>query len=407
MSCRRWVTGFAVFFGLGAAFLAGPSPASAQTGGAAGPGSTLTPADYDRFERLGSFELGPDGQWLVAAVTRVDGDGELRLHRADGSGEVRVFEHGRSPEFSADGRWMAYRKGVSAEERESAESPVHDRLGLVDLSAGTDTVLFEISSFDFRDDGAFLAARGVTASDSVGADLLVLQPASGSRTVIGNVDAYEWQDGGGLLAATLLTSWGSANGVVVFDPDASVLRTLDSGDGEYVSLTWSEESDRLAVLRSVEAEDREEASHDILVWEDAGATGAPRVLSARGGPVDADTRITPFAGITFSSDGRSVFVGVRPWEAAGDEETGQEPTEEAGTEEEGSGGGGGPGDRGQRAGGDEEVDDAEPADVQVWHWDDDQILRAQEYRAAQISRRTHLAAWHLDADGFVVLGDDL
>lgn len=360
--------------------------------------ATLTPADYDRWERLGSFDLDPTGRWLVASVTRVDGGTELRLHRSDGTGEPMILEHGTGPVFSADGRWMAYRKGVSVEEHEAAEDEeIPDRLGLVDLAAGRDTVLVTVRSFAFRDDGTLLAAHGIPASDSVGADLLVLEPGVGTRTVIGNVDAFAWQDEGPLLAATLKTSWGETNGLVLFDPEAATLRTLSSGDGEYLGLTWRDESDQLAVLRSVESEDRREESHDLLVWDDA-RTSSVRVLPAVGGSVPEDVRVTPYAGLMFSDDGRSVFFGVRPWELGEDEDDEGAAEEDEDEPEEPD-----PGD----ADGEPADDDVEPADVQVWHWDDDLILRAQEYRADQIARQTHGAVWHMDEDRFVVLGDEL
>lgn len=362
--------------GVGAAasllLLAVASPVRAQR-------PTLSPDDYDRFERLGAFELDPLGEWVVAAVTRVDGAGELRLHRADGSGEPIVLADARSPEFGRDGRWMAYRKGVPEEEREESEEDVDDRLGLVDLRTGADTVLFAIGDFAFRDDGALLAALGVPASDSAGADLLVLDPGSSVRTVIGNVDEFAWQDEGPLLAATLKTVGGETNAVVLFDPEASTLRTLDSGDADYVELTWREESSVLAVLRSVEGDEREEVSHDVLLWEDVDSPRV-RVLEGLGDAVHDDMRVTPFAGVRFGDDGRSIFFGLRPWEER------PEPTD----------------------GGDEEAaDDVEPADVQVWHWDDDLIIRAQEYRADQIARQSLTAVWRLDTDRVVILGSEL
>ncbi len=364
---------------------------------------TLTPADYQRFERLGGFELDPTGRWLVASVAGIDRNGELRLHRSDGSGEPLVLEHGSGARFSDDGRWLAYRKGVSVSEREGADGAIHDRLGLVDLATATDTVLFAVSSFAFRDDGRLLAARGIAPSDSVGADLLVFEPASGfdgaagARTVVGNVDAFAWQSEGPLLAATLKTQWGTTNGVVLFDPESSTLRTLDSGDAEYVGLTWRDESDQLAVMRSVEADDREESSHDVLIWTDVRSAGV-RTLPAMDGPVPGDVRVTPYRGLTFSDDGRSVFLGVRPWEPSavdGDEASEENEGGEASAED------------GDREASSDDEDRVEPADVQVWHWNDDQILRAQEYRAGQISRQTHLAVWHLADDAFLVLGDDL
>ncbi len=360
---------------------AGVGPASAQK-------PVLTPSDYARWERLGGFGLDPTGMWLVAAVSRVDETRELRLHAIDRASEVLVLEHASAPVFSPDGRWLAYRKGISPEEREAAEEPVADRLGLVALEGARDSVLFDVSSFAFRDDGAWLAARGVAPSDSVGADVVVLNPATGARTLIGNVNEFSWQDEGGLLAATLRTAWGSGNGVVLFDPDAGTLRTLDARDAEYRALTWRDGSDQLAVLRSVESAGDEEESHDVLVWGDARSGGDPAVLEGAVGAGDARAhRITEHAGITFGDEGRTVFVGVRPWERRTEGDGAEDA--DAGEEEA-------------------EADDGpDPADVQVWHWDDDEIIRAQEYRADAIARRTLAAAWRIAEDRLVILADDL
>jgi dipeptidyl aminopeptidase/acylaminoacyl peptidase len=394
---------------LGALALFGP-PAAGQERPA------LTPDDYGRWERLGAFALDPTGRWLVTSVERVDERVELRLHRSDGTGEALVLEHATGPVFSADGRWMAYRKGRApdgaASERdeegeegeEGGESPP-DRLGLVDLVSASDTVLFEVESFAFRDDGAWLAARGVPAADTVGGDLLVLDPSSGERTLIGNVDAFEWQDEGGLLAATLRTAAGVANGVVVFDPAAGTLRTLASGDARFRALSWREDSAQLAVLRSVASEDHEEETHDVLVWRDVGTGTNPQVLAARPHDVLADTlRVTASGGIAFSDDGRTVFVGLRPWtrsepEAGEGEDTGTGRAEEEGRRA----------DEAKPA--DDEAEDEDeavgPADVQVWHSNDDLILRAQEYSARQLAERTLAAAWHLSDERLVVLGTEL
>ena len=58
----------------------------------------------------------------MVQITRVDESRELRLHRADGSGDPVILEHASGAEFSSDGRWLAYRQGVSKEEEEAAEA---------------------------------------------------------------------------------------------------------------------------------------------------------------------------------------------------------------------------------------------------------------------------------------------
>ena len=361
---------------------------------ASGQRPTLTPDDYDQWERLGAFELDPTGQWLVASVTH-SGSTELRVHAADGSGEPIVLEHGRSPEFTRDGRWLVYLKGISEEEREESDEPAPDRLGLVNLTTSHDSVYFDVGSFALREDGMWLAARGVPASDSVGADLILMNPSSGAQTLIGNVEHFAWQDEGPLLAATQRTAWGGANAVILFDSDESTLRTLTSGGGEYSAPSWREGSFQLAVMRSGGAD--EEASHDIMVWENARADD-PLVLHVNDrADIPPDLRITPYMGVRFSDDGRRLFVGVRPVPAADDAEVAPD-VQNPGKDEGGS----------AEAEDDEEEGEAiDPADVQVWHWDDHQILRAQEYGAERIARRTMTAAWLLDTDRFVILGDDL
>lgn len=378
-----------------AAFLV-TAPASAQEP------PTLTPADYDRWESLGSFEPDPTGRWIAVPIRRVDETRELRLHRTDGTGEPVVLEHASGGEFSADGRWFAYRKGVSPEEEDAAEEPVRDRLGLVDLTTRTDTVLFEVRSFAFRDDGAWLAALGHAPADTVGADLIVMRPGSDTHTLLGNVEQYAWQDEGSLLAVTLRTAWGDANGVTLHDPERGTLRSLDSRDARYRELTWRDGSAQLAVLRSVESEDREEDSHDVLVWDDVTTPGAAHVLGALGRADLPDSlRVTEHRGIVFDAEGGTVFVGLRPWKLAepggGDEEMDAGAATDA------------PADSADTDGGDaaDDEDEVEPSDVQVWHWDDDDIIRYQEYSASRLARATNLAAWHLDEDRLVRLGRDL
>ena len=164
--------------------------------------SALNPSDYGQFENLGLFELDPKGNWLVSGIRRVDETTELRLMASDGNSEPLVLEHATGPVFSRDGNWMAYRAGVHPDELEESDEPIHDRLGLVNLANGVDTVLFEVQRFAFRDDGIWLAAKGYAPADTLGADLVIMNPSTGAQTLIGNVDEFAWPAEGDFLAAT-------------------------------------------------------------------------------------------------------------------------------------------------------------------------------------------------------------
>ena len=56
-----------------ALLLALAAPASSQK-------PALTPADYARWESIGTSELSPDGRTFAFTITRVDGDDDLRVH---------------------------------------------------------------------------------------------------------------------------------------------------------------------------------------------------------------------------------------------------------------------------------------------------------------------------------------
>ncbi|HSW28633.1 MAG TPA: prolyl oligopeptidase family serine peptidase [Longimicrobiales bacterium] len=347
----------------------------------------LTPSDYGKWETLGSYDLDPTGRWLAASIRRTDESVEVRLRRADGSSETLVLPHATGPRFSGDGRWLAYLKGVSpkdAEAAEKAKKPARTKLGLVNLAVPKDSVHFEARSFAFSDDGRWLAAQAFPSADTLGSDLIVLDPATGALTLFGNVDAYAWRDGGALVAMTLRTASGAGNGVSLFDPAAGVVRTLDAKHARYRALTWREGSGQLAVLRSLKDTARVEDSHDALVWDDVTRTEPPRVLAGAGRPGLGDTlRVTEHAGIAFDAAGRTLFVGLRPWEMAPPRPAAKPDSAAASS------------------------DPVKPADVQVWHWDDDEIIRAQEFYATRDAQRTFLAAWNVDADRLVVLGDEL
>ena len=112
--------------------------------------------------------------------------------------------------------------------------------------------------------------------------------------------------------------------------------------------------------------------------------------------------ISENGGIEFSEDGNTVFFGLAPWEmieanadrgdAACDGESCGESDDTEASE--------------NQVDEKDEEPEQEPSDVQIWHWDDDDILRGQEYWVARNSRRTLRSAWHVATDAVVRLGTE-
>ena len=168
---------------------------------------TLGPDDYDQWESLGNGVLSPSGNWLAVLINRVSDEGELRIHRTDTDSLV-VAPFATRPAFSSDGTWLAYAIEMSPEEQDAAQKadePVHNSMGLLNLSTGDQETINHIESFSFSDDGAYLAIQRYKPEDkeSDGVDVVIRTMATGSVMSFGNVSEFAWQDEGHLLALTL------------------------------------------------------------------------------------------------------------------------------------------------------------------------------------------------------------
>lgn len=377
----------------------------------------VRPEDYSRFESLGGVTLSPNGLWLAYEISRRDaGERELRL-RMLATDSTETFEQGSGPEFSSDGKWLAFSIGLSEAEREKlekAKKPVRDDLGLHSLVDGKTQELEAVSSFAFSDDGRFLMRRRYPSKERPEvADVIVHDLKSGQQTTFGNVAAATWSEIGALLALVIETADGSGNGLQVYDPERSTLRTLDSSECEYAALSWREEAFDLAVLRATAHEEDEDPTHDVLAWRQLREPRPQRFhldpAKHRGFP--EGMRSTDFAGLQWSESEEVLFFSIQKWE--------NPPKKEDEEKEEGEGESKDSSPKKPAESGDAEPKDKatsktlrgelekEPAGVEVWHPKDIDIIPRQKRTLRGDQRDSMLVAWWLDSDRFVPLGNEL
>ena len=381
---------------------------------------TLTVDDYGQFERLGGATLSPDGRWMAVGISRVNDEGELRVHATD-SDSVVVIAFATRPVFSGDNRWLAYAIGVSPDQRERMQEqrqPVRTKLGLLDFETGEQETIDDIQSFTFSEDGRYLALRRYKPQEkeSSGVDVVVRDMATGNPISFGNVAQMSWQDEGSLLAMTIDADDRVGNGVRLYDPATGRLRTLDADEATYRHMRWREESADLVVLKTYSDEAHEDTAHVVMAWRDLDdGDGRSFVLDPREDDgVPAGSRVTEHRAPSWSEDGRTIFLGLqdrKPVENAeeddgeGDGEEGDGEDEEEG-DEEGEGdeedeeGDGPPARRGAQ----EEEED--PPGVEIWHSKDVDPVPQQRVREGMLRRLNHIARWGLDDGSFLQLGGD-
>lgn len=365
---------------------------------------TLTPDDYDQWERLGGATLSPDGAWMAVVINRVSDEGELRIHSTRSDSTVSV-PFGTGAVFSGDGRYVAYSIGMSEDDRDAAErrdESVYDDVGILNLETGVQTVRADFESFTFSDDGRFLALRRYKPEDkeSEGVDLVVHDFSTGADMSFGNVSEMAWQEDGSLLALAIDADGRVGNGITVYDPASGRIRSLDASEATYRRVAWRDESSDLVAFRTFEDEAFEDTAHVAMVWRGLDREGAPErhVLDPRNDAgFPATMRIVEFRAPTWSDDGSTLFFGIQE----------RVPAPPKCADEEGAA-------DGESSGGQGDVDEAgvactgeDVAGVEIWHTLDVDPVPGQRVRERQLRQVNYLSAWKPGSQSFVQLGDDL
>jgi dipeptidyl aminopeptidase/acylaminoacyl peptidase len=372
------------------------------------PKPTLTPADYGKWETLGAGTLSPDGKWLAYEIRRSGGDNELRV-AATGApsgpgGRTHVLAFCSGAAFSADSQYLACSATVSETEQDRARKagrPAQNKLNVLNLGSGEIVKVDDVQSLAFSGVGPYLAfrkyppvaaGRGANAAapaagggvpsgpggrgggtpdaadperDPAGAVLVVRNLSTGVDTTFGDVTSYSWQDKGSHLAMAIGVDGRAGNAIQVFDPHSGSLQALDSGAALYTALTWRKESADLAALRSLKQDGYQGESYTVLAWKNLG--------EKRSTHVDAPKRIVPSRAPQWSEDGSTLYVGIAEWPRK--------------IEVKKSG------------------DD--PATVEVWHWQDVNVISEQKLTIARDRDRNSPAAWHLATDKLVPLSTNV
>ena len=373
--------------------------------------------DYPKFKRIANVAISTDGKWMLHTVTPNEGDGTLVVKALDGD-KVYDVPRGTGASFSDNARWVGYfiappaaaaGRGGRGGGGRSGQTPAAGAAGaaeaaparpfeVLDLTTGTKTSFPAVDSFSFSPDGEWLlmrpreagatpaagaapAGRGgrgrggdAAASDSTvpGTDLLMRRLATGEQRYLGKVGAYAFDEAGKHLAYTVRGQQRLGNGVYLMTVATGEQRMLDAAAADYDQLAWSTEGAALAVVRGDKAKGKAQRDNVVLTWRNV---GTPQMQAATFEPAKASSFpsglvVSEFTAPRWSKDGARLLVGLKE----------QDVEKPASTDPQ--------------------------ANVDVWHWKDDEPQSVQIVQLNQARRATKAAILDVAAGTLRQIADE-
>ncbi|MCF8224062.1 MAG: prolyl oligopeptidase family serine peptidase [Bacteroidales bacterium] len=341
--------------------------------------------DYDRWSRITSVELSDNGSWMSYAYSPNDGDDTLYIKNIS-SGKVYSDEYCTSPEFSNDSKWVIYKRELQdkkAEKLRKSKKPVYAKGVLLELESGNKTEWDKTDEIEFSPGSGFVVIKKEKGKDKQGgADLLLKNLSTGALMNIGNVDEYKFNKKSTYLAYTVNAEDNAGNGLYLMDLKSSKLIALDTDTLLYSKLTWDDEmlydeergqkGTAIAVLKGNKPDSLEQRINKLLVFSNINKADPERLIydPAADNNFPGDYVLSEMGKLAFSLDNKRMMIGIKEQEKV------------------------------------KKMSRDTIPNVDVWHWDDEQIQSVQKVRNRYTSRSTYDAILHLDKLSFVQIESD-
>lgn len=340
----------------------------------------LTLEDYAQWNSIRNTAISTNGNWMTYAYSPNEGDATLHIRKVDGD-TLRTVINGKQVAFSADSKWLAFlvdpTKKVVDKLKES-KKPVLSDLQIVNLASNLVSDVKSVKNFSFSKTSKFIAIhknQNDKKADHKGSDLL-LKDLLGDKTLnIGNVSNYAFNKEGTLFSYVVDADGDNGNGIYVIDLNNLRTWPLHTGAFTYSQMTWNKEGNQIAVLFGKKEEGNVERNNTIY-WTSnlvpgMTTTGIQATYSSKGdGNFPKNMVISEYSNLTWNEAGTQLFLGVKAQQTEIKKE------------------------------------DELKANVDVWHWKDEQVQSVQIVRAERDRKATFSAVLNLKNKTFLQLEND-
>lgn len=304
--------------------------------------------EFKLWHKLLQYDLSSNGIWAMWRMMAGPDQDTLYIWNIH-SGREYKYENASGAEFSGDSRWAVF----SVPGKESGDAGIAYQIKLVELQTGEERGFSGMESSSFTKDSKYLLLKG-RSKDMIELNLFHLEKKQTKN--IANVQEYTTDPTGSYLAYIVKTASGQGNGVEVMDlSDYSVSFPRNDGT-KYEKLKWTDKG--LVFMKILSDSVRQNQKREIRVLRNAGTRQQAFCLDTETlADFPVNMNISEFYAPQWSADGKILFFGIAPERIPS------------------------------------ESDQVDKANVDIWHWRDQEVQSRQEKRYYINRSRTYLCAW--------------
>ena len=332
---------------------------------------SFTPDDLVKWRRIVQQEISADGRWAAVKVAPWQGDAQVELYTTDGK-KLAVYEPAGKFGFAHSSRYLvveqlprtALTDSLKLKKVKENKMPMNV-LSVCDLEGRTVWKIDSLKSYKLAE-GADWIAYQQGRKDSV---LHVASLDKAVQLVFPNVSSFGFsEEGASLYFVTRDTLNGMRPGLYGWQAGWDKPRLLKAGKGAFNRCTFDKAGKQLAFLY---AENKKKADKLSSLWLSDNLQPAEEVAAVSAPGLPAGWVISPNGNLSFSADGRRLFLGTAPC-----------PLEK-----------------------DTTVLDKYRPDVQVWSWNEPVQYTVQQYNLKRDLKKTYRALYSVDGRKLIQLAD--
>lgn len=351
--------------------------------------------DILKWNRITETNISRNGEFVVYQLEPWKGDATIKITTPKAN-ELASFPSTSNALITYDSKFAVYTIKTPEDslrqlklKKTKKEDLPKDKLGIYNVIQNTTDTIPDLVSVKVPEDwSGWIAWQTEAPKDTTSNDksekakgksngakndekvypLFIKNTISGEITEIPNVSDYLFAEEKEVLA---FISQGKDStyeaGIYVYRLSENLTQKILSGKGKFAQLAFDKNGDKLAFLGDTSKAKKMDAKFNLYLWD--GSDNATIIVENTNAAFPGSFEISENGKLNFSDNGKRIFFGTAP----------------------------------KKAPNDTTVLEEEIPVLDVWRWDEEELMTVQLYNQNRDLKKTYLAVYHIDSEKTVQL----